>query len=228
MKIYLFPFAGASAYSYPSLVQALSGHGLEITSLELPGRGLRRGEALLSDMREMADDLFEQVTATLSLPYAFYGHSMGSLLAYEVILRIMDHGIVPPVHLFVSGRGGPGLPPGNREIGLLPREEFFKKLEDYGGTPLQVLGEKELMDFFEPILRADFNGAGSYNRKIFRKIHLPVTVFNGTEDRVSFNDCLLWQEVTDLTISVNDFKGGHFFIAEHADALGRAITHELG
>ncbi len=132
--LYIFPFAGASFYSYNSLIKDLKRPDLKITTLELPGRGRRMKEPLLSDINDMTDDLFHKIKDTLNYRYAFYGHSLGSLVAHKVVLKILDNGIVPPVHLFVSGRGGPGVLPKDRDLGTWSRERFYEKLKTYGGT----------------------------------------------------------------------------------------------
>jgi surfactin synthase thioesterase subunit len=224
-QLYFFPFAGASFYSYNGLIKEMAMPGLTIKTLELPGRGKKTKEALLSDINDMADYFFNQIKEDLSAPYAFYGHSLGSLLAYEVTLKIVNNHITPPSRLFVSGRGGPCVPSRDKDIGTLSREAFYAKLKEYGGTPDQVLREKELMAFLEPVLRADFIAAGNYEPDQNRKVPLPVTVFNGTLDDVTREDALKWQEITDTPITLKEFKGDHFFIFDHSKAICDSIVH---
>jgi len=226
-QIYFFPFAGASFYSYNGLIKEMTAPWLKVKALELPGRGKKTKEPLLSDINDMADYFFNQIKETLSVPYAFYGHSLGSILAYEVTLKIIDNHIAPPARLFVSGRGGPCVPPKDKDIGTLSREEFHAKLKEYGGTPDEVLREKELMDFLEPLLRADFMAAGNYAPEKNRKIPIPVTVFNGTLDNVTREDAFKWQEITDTPITFKEFNGGHFFIFDHSKAVWDSIVLRL-
>ncbi|HCY85016.1 MAG TPA: hypothetical protein DHV36_07770, partial [Desulfobacteraceae bacterium] len=203
VQLYVFPFAGASFYSYNPVINAIRQvpeNNLDIRPLELPGRGKRIGSPLLSDLGDMADDLFSGIRNELHSPCVFWGHSLGSILAYEVILRLLDTGCNLPVHLLVSGRRGPAVPSREKNIGELPREEFYQKLKAYGGTPEQILREKELMDLFEPVLRADFSAAAQERTTPVRKIPLAVTVMNGTQDTVTHRDCMGWQDITDSPI----------------------------
>jgi len=224
IQLYFFPFAGASFYSYNPLVNALPQNLLDIMVLELPGRGKRSQAPLLSDLHDMAADLFHQIKDTIRPPYIFFGHSLGSLLAYEVILKILDAGLDLPTHLTVSGRGGPMVPPRDRDIRHMSSKRFYELLKEYGGTPAQVFREKELMAFFEPVLRADFMAAGAYTAGKIRKLPLSVTVFNGTQDRVTREDALKWQEVTDIPVTLKEFTGKHFFIFDHVAAICQAIV----
>ncbi len=226
-NLYLFPFAGASFYSYNSLIKDLKRPDLKITTLELPGRGKRMKEPLLSDINDMADDLFHKIKTNLNYRYAFYGHSLGSLVAHKVVLRILDNGMAPPVHLFVSGRGGPGVLPKDRDMGSWSRERFYEKLKTYGGTPPQVLQEKELMAFLEPVLRADFTAAGNYEPGTSRKLPVTLTVLNGIQDDVTREEALQWQEVTDTPIVLREFSGDHFFIFDQTKAVGDVILQGL-
>jgi surfactin synthase thioesterase subunit len=175
----------------------------------------------------MADDLFYQIQNKIRSPYIFYGHSLGSLLAYEVILRLMDAGKDLPIHAFMSGRGGPGVLPRNRDIKNMPQERFYELLKGYGGTPAQVLQEKEVMAFFEPLLRADFMAAERYCSDELRKIPLALTVFNGIQDQITRDDALNWQEVTDRPIILKEFTGCHFFIFDHVPAICDAICRQI-
>src|SRR5690606_40893251 len=95
-------------------------------------------------------------------PYAIYGHSLGSLLTYLVTIRIIREGLNKPVHLFVSGRGGPSIPRKEPPTSELPRPAFINKLRELGGFPDDLLNDEDVMNFFEPILRSDFRGVETY------------------------------------------------------------------
>jgi len=212
--LFFFPFAGASFYSYNPLINALPKELFDVTVLEVPGRGKRSGEPLLSDICAMADDLFGRIRDQLNSPYAFYGHSMGSVLAYETSLRVQDSGLEPPSHLFLSGRGGPRIPHKNPDLPYLTGDKFYEKLKEYGGTPDEVLQDKELMAFFEPVLRADFTAAVSYISRGYRKIDSPLTVLFGNMD-ITRDDARAWQEITQVPLTIREFEGNHFFIFDH-------------
>ena len=125
-KIHLFclPFSGGNSYSYRKLEQYKADF-INIIALELPGHGKRMKEALLKDIAEMAEDVFEQMKNSLSEPYAIYGHSMGATLGYIVSQKIVQQEMNPPLHLFVSGHQGPLVENKREELHVLPKEEFI-------------------------------------------------------------------------------------------------------
>ena len=107
---------------------------INIIPLELPGRGKRISEPLLSDIQSMTDDLFLQIKTSIMSPYAFYGHSLGALLGYLLVKRILDEKLPPPLHLFFSGRAGPSVQDKDKDIYALPKKEFIQKLKEYDGS----------------------------------------------------------------------------------------------
>ncbi|HYC27772.1 MAG TPA: thioesterase domain-containing protein, partial [Chitinophagaceae bacterium] len=102
INIYCLPFAGGSQLSYSPFVQYESEH-IQFLPLELPGRGARWREPLLTDIHEMTNDAFEQIKNGLTDPYAIYGHSMGSLIGYLLTKKILAHNLPAQLHLFFSG-----------------------------------------------------------------------------------------------------------------------------
>ncbi|MCP4020309.1 MAG: thioesterase [Desulfobacteraceae bacterium] len=227
IQLFFFPFAGASFYSYNPLVKALPEHRFDTHTLELPGRGKRIKDPLLSNVSDMADDLFGKIKDQISPPYVFFGHSLGSIVSYEVVLKIVDNGLEPPIHFFASGRGGPQVPSKNKNTEFLDEDAFYEKLKNYGGTPDQVLQEKELMAFFEPVLRADFIAAESYECRHCHKIPVPISVLNGTLDSVKPHEALKWQAITESPITCKEFYGKHFFLFDHTKDIGSIICQTL-
>jgi surfactin synthase thioesterase subunit len=231
IQLFFFPFAGASFYSFNPLIKLLQDTLLTATPLELPGRGKRTKEPLLLDIHTMADDLFarikDQIKDHSELSYAFYGHSMGSLLAFEVIQRLIKTGMALPDHLFVSGRGGPEVSFPYNNIGLLSKDAFFELLRTFGGTPDHFLNDTDLMAFFEPVLRADFTASAKYSCTITQRLDLPVSVFNGTEDRIHREEAMKWQAVTTKPVAFRDYSGGHFFLFDHAQDISDVIRKTL-
>ena len=77
--------------------------------LELPGRGLRFGEALHTDAASLVAQLAGELQGTLdsASPYAFFGHSLGGLLAFELAHAMRRRGLEGPLALFLSGVSRP-------------------------------------------------------------------------------------------------------------------------
>ena len=150
INLYCLPFSGGSKYSYKSFSKYAPPF-LNIVAIELPGRGTRSGEALLTSIERTADDVFNQIKDSLDKPYAIYGHSMGGILAYLVARRIIEANLNQPLHLFVTGCVGPSLKYRDLVDHTLPKDEFIQKIKELGGSPDSVLSNDALMEFFEPI-----------------------------------------------------------------------------
>lgn len=226
INLFCLPFAGASVYSY----REFSGHfdeSINVVPVELPGRGKRISEPLLSNLHNMADDIFNQIKMNLNVPYAIYGHSIGSCIGYLVIRLILDKKLLPPSHLFFSGSTAPSDLKRDRDVHLLPRKEFIMKLLEYDGSPEEVLNDPQMMDIFEPVLRADIKAINTYIYEKSEPFDIPLTAMIGTNDKITYEEALRWQEVSSKKISVKEFSGGHFFIFQHQERIGRLISNSL-
>jgi surfactin synthase thioesterase subunit len=226
MNLFCFPFAGANKYSYNQFIPHLA-KGITINTLELPGRGRRIKEPAFTDIHEMAEDLYQLIQKNLFRPYAFYGHSMGTILAYLVIKKIIRDNLPLPVYLFVSGRGGPAAPDKERKRYQLPREEFIAELRDMGGSPDEVLNDDGLMDFFEPILRADFTAIERYSYEETSPFPVPILAMAGLEEKITMDELAAWQKETSRKAEFKKFTGKHFFIYEHAPELVHLINTRI-
>lgn len=231
MNIFCLPFSGGTVYSYQKFKPYFPKSAAMIP-LELPGHGRRLREPLLTDVQAMSADIFQQIRhksfdSAQDTPYALYGHSLGALLAYLVTLRIVQEDLPRPVHLFVSGHQGPAIPEKNRDLHLLPRKEFLRYLQQYGGIPDEVAAHAELMDLFIPLLKADFQAISTYHYLSADPLDLPVTVMFGSEENISKKKALAWQEVTTGEVQVREFPGQHFFIFEHAEAIVHLMLRTL-
>lgn len=228
MNLFCLPYAGASYYSYNMLEKYFTSH-INFISVELPGHGKRFKESLLSNINEMVDDFYEQIKSKLNESYAFYCHSMGALIGYLLCLKIHQDKLLKPLHLFVSGRSAPSCPHKEIMISSLPNDEFISRLIKYGGIPKEVLKEKELLELFIPILRADFKAVETYHyKKNNFLIDVPITVMIGKNDILtSYEEALRWQDITKSKIFIIEFSGGHFFIIDNWCEIARIIHSKI-
>ncbi len=225
MNLFCIPFAGGSTYSYKGLSDKLHS-SVHVTTLELPGHGLRFSEPLLSDSCAMVDDLYNQLKAELQEPYALYGHSLGSLLAFLLTRRAAVQCLPKPLYLFLSGCDAPSVLPSQIRH-LLPKNEFRDVIRRFGGCTPEVLNNEELMEIFEPILRADFKAYETYIHRAGAKLDVPIVIMIGDEEDLDREDVLKWQAETGREISIETFPGDHFFIYRHWDAIARLISRDL-
>jgi surfactin synthase thioesterase subunit len=226
IRLYCLPFAGGNTLSYRKLSSYLASH-VVLTPLELPGHGKRIREPLLISIDAMIADLLQQILPDIGEPYAIYGHSMGALLGYILTCTMRRQQLPLPLHLFVSGHQSPAAANHTPSIHTLPDTDFLQKLQEYGGIPEAVAKEQELLEFFLPIFRADFQAIEEYRPTNTLKLSVPMTVLFGTNEGFSRNDVLHWQYLTTASFVFHEFPGNHFFIYEHLEAIGNLISGTL-
>lgn len=196
--------------------------------MELPGRGRRAGEALRYSLEELADDAYAQLRGNLDKGrYALFGHSMGAALAYLCLLRIRSAGLPLPEALFLSGKAAPGVIQ-DKGRHRLPRPEFLEMLRAMGGCPPEILQHQELIDYFEPILRADFQAIETWRHRQEEPLQVPLVVLVGRDDEVTRDKATAWSQVTSGEFRLHEFDGDHFFIQRHWQHIASLIGTTLG
>ena len=225
IKLICLPFAGGSKYAYHRFVR-LAPDWLEIIPIDLPGRGSRMTEALLTDVEAILDDVMHQIRDLTMYPYAIYGHSMGALLALLTARRIRKEKLNEPLHLFVTGLGGPSV---NDRIVRhnLPEPQLIDELISLDGMPRDVLNDRVMMSFFLPIIRADFEAIDNYQYQEDHKLDIPITCIIGREEKITPEKAQAWENETLAEVNVRRFPGKHFFIFEHDKEVIRLISKML-
>ncbi|MBC9934896.1 thioesterase II family protein [Chitinophaga qingshengii] len=227
MNLFCFPFAGGGKHSYNGYKEYAPAD-LYLWPLELPGRGARVAEPLITDIHLMAEDLWQQLKHQIRSPYAFYGHSMGSLLAYLVVHKIIGAGLTPPRYLFLTGCKAPSLrEPKENKTHLLPGGEFWKKVVTMDGLPEPVLKDQTFITFFEPILRADFQAVETFTYNPLPPFNIPMMIVTGTEEDISMEEMKAWEQETTASVVTKQLPGKHFFILKHEREIMQMISRCL-
>jgi external thioesterase TEII len=218
-QLFLLHFAGGNLYSF----QFLKPYFQELTfvPLELPGRGKRHREFLLRDFKLAAADIARQINENLIGEYVIYGHSMGAQLALKVA-AMMEEMKKPPAYIIVSGSAGPGIRP-QKNSHLLEKELLKEELKTLGGLSAEFLENEELFDFYEPIIRADFELVENSKTIDFKTIEIPVYAIMGDEEVYS-NEITNWRRFTSSSLDTKLLPGGHFFIHQNAVQLAGIIA----
>lgn len=219
IKIFALPFGGGSKYSYRAL-ERLVPDNFEWETIELPGRGARMQEPLLTDIHAMVEDIFRQIRSRLhKMEYLVYGHSIGTLLAYELTKKITMAGLRRPLGLFLTGREAPSTK-NELKIADCEKNAFWKNVQELGGLPEEILGNTELKDFFEPILRSDFKAIENYlYQPMDQPLPVPIFIRFGIEEGLSDADIYDWQKETLFMLDAQVVPGNHFFIFQHPEQI---------
>jgi|TARA_R110002072_G_scaffold136308_4_gene278728 surfactin synthase thioesterase subunit len=226
-RLFIFPFAGGASVFYRPWAPLFPAD-LEVNFVMLPGRESRFGEPAFTSMAALIEELLPALEAQLDdRPFAFFGHSMGAAIAYELALRLQENGKLPQA-LFVSGRRPPGAPRQTPAIYHLPDAQFLDALRKLGGTPEEVLQNQDLLELFLPLLRADFQVSDTHAPTGQGTLRCPLEVFGGSRDPEASLECLAgWRARGADDVEITAFEGNHFFLSEHRQAIIERIAARL-
>lgn len=226
INLFCFPFVGGDAGAYSSL-QAFAGDTLNFIPLELPGRGARYAAPLVDNIQLLADDCYRQLSQKLYTPFAFFGHSMGALLAYLLARKLVSMNLPLPVYLFASGFGGPSIAITSARRQVAVGEEWKRKLHEVMQIPLSVLNSETFWAVYEPIIRTDLLLFKKYVYEPCTPFDIPITVFIGAEDDITPAEANAWQRETTRPVTVYTFSGKHHFWKDHPGEIMSIIQQQL-
>jgi surfactin synthase thioesterase subunit len=218
LTLYCLPHAGSGASAYRPWLGKLP--NVAVLPLQPPGRETRHREPPHRHMAPLVAELADAVLAdatSQARPYAVYGHSLGALIAFELLREIRRRGQPEPVHLFVSGCVAPHCPDDLPPVRDMPRHELVTTLRQLGGTPDWLLTDKSVVDMIEPTIRADFSVKETHTHLPQPPLHVPITALSSTNDpRASQELMAQWREQTTSDFTLHTLTGGHFAVFEQA------------
>jgi medium-chain acyl-[acyl-carrier-protein] hydrolase len=222
-----FPYAGGSGEMFRQWNRHFS-REIDVCLVHLPGRGRRIAQAPFTNLKPLVETIADVVANQVPQPFAFYGHSMGALISFELARELRRRGATVPQHLFLSGRQAPTAPPLEGRIFDLPHDEFIAAVKKLNGTPHGVLDDPELRDLFLPLLRADFEIVDTYVHQSEEPLSWPITVYGGLRDNhVSVENLRDWQKQTVATCKTKMFPGDHFFIQDPASNFLNVLRSDV-
>jgi medium-chain acyl-[acyl-carrier-protein] hydrolase len=186
--------------------------GVEICPIQLPGRGQRLNEPLITHVDAIVESLVPQFLQCLHRPFALFGHSMGALICFELSRFLRNKYGIEPLQLLVSGWRSPDVADPRKEYDL-PHDEFVALLRRLNGTPEEILDNPEALELLLPIVRADFQVCQSYVYHEDRPLSCPIVAFGGLTDPTTPPSAIRpWSNHTTAAFSISMLPGDHFFI----------------
>lgn len=172
--------------------------------------------------------LAEGLAPLLDKPFAFFGHSLGALVAFELTRQLRRQSGVQPIRLFISAGHAPQIAARGHPMHGLPEEELLDALRQLSGIPQAVLEDKDIMRIMLPVLRADLAIYETYVYLPERPLACPISGFGGLSDqRVSRGDLEAWRSQTSASFSLRMLAGDHFFLNASQLLLLQALSLEL-
>jgi surfactin synthase thioesterase subunit len=218
--LFCFPPAGAGPSSFRRWLPST----LEVRILALPGRERRITEPPAIDLAAVAD----AVAASADQPYAFYGHSLGGRIAFEVIRELRRRGARLPVCLYVGASRPPHLTDPLSAIALAPDAELLARVRELGGVPPEVLDEPELVSLLLPALRHDFLWYHEYQLTEEPPLPVPLVAIAAGGDAVVPPELTgEWARHTTADFRAHVLAGDHFFFQSAAREVAELIAADL-
>lgn len=227
VRLVCFPFAGGSA-TYFRPLPALLGPDIEVLAIQYPGRQDRRAEAVVDDLPRLAEHVCGALASWLDKPFAFFGHSMGAIVAFEVARRLPLRGGPQPLTLFASGRRAPSIQRADLTH-LRDDAGLVAELRSLGGTEAAILADQELVQMILPAFRGDYRAIETYRPPADHAVlDIPITAMVGDQDpKATIEDAAAWQEHTTAEFTLRVFPGGHFYLTEAAAEVASLIATAL-
>lgn len=228
LRLFCLPYAGAGTAIYRPW-SALLPSGIELCLVNLPGREKRLRETPYSQLSSIVEILAEVLPNYLDKPFAFFGHSMGALICFELSRQLRQRYARRPVHLFLSAHRAPQIPDTNPPLRYLSDNAFLQSLQQrYGSLPAVLLQDPELRLLFLPTLRADLTIIETYSYQEEPPLNCPISAFGGRQDKAATEESLsAWRTQTTGEFKLTMFPGDHFFIQSEQTSLLQTVTDGL-
>jgi surfactin synthase thioesterase subunit len=226
MRLYCFPHSGGGPGEYVRWADDLP--GAEVWGIQPPGRGSRLDEPPFTEMASLVEAIVDQVR--FRAPFAFFGHSLGALIAYEVTCALRSRGYPQPERLILSACAPPHASLTRPPLRELPDAELLDAIDDrFGGLPAVVRDEPDLLRLMLPAFRADFTVFELYQYRQRAPLTQPMLVFGGDRDGLAPAQLAQWGSHTTGTFDLRMLPGGHFYLREEParGALLRMLADTL-
>ncbi|WP_282036572.1 type I polyketide synthase [Saccharicrinis aurantiacus] len=228
MRIFCFHPVGAGASMYNHFMYELNPE-IDVFAVQLPGRENRKDEANITEFFDVIDALERQILPYLDKPFAFYGHSFGGILAYELQHRLREKHNLHPEHFFVSGTISAHLTPTWRND-----RDTIHETADETNSEAKLMG---LMSYIDdenfvrqilPIMRKDMELIMGYEYEDKKNFEWPITAFAAKEDEVVLPEEMKpWARHTDNNFKMHTLNGDHWFLSRNKDFIMETLEKSL-
>lgn len=226
LRLVCFPHAGGNAAFFRGWSTGAP-PGMEVLTVQYPGHGDRLGEPVADGLDDLGSAVAEEIQRWVRPPYAFFGHSLGAAVAFEVARRLEARGSRPLAALLVSGRLAP------KQLGSMhlgTDDELWQEVLELGGTDAELGDRQEIRDLSLPVLRHDFKMSETYVPTPGPPLGCPIRFYHGADDPETrpLPQSIEWANWTSHELTSRQFAGDHFYLVPQEAELLRDIATVLG
>jgi surfactin synthase thioesterase subunit len=226
-RLICFPHAGGSAGYYHSLSVALS-PVIEVLVLQYPGRADRMAEEPVTSIAAMADAAHEALRPWLADRPTLFGHSMGAVVAFEVVRRMEREAGRSANRLIASASAAPS-DRWDEGIRFLDDDAMLAAIMALGGTDEEVPDHDDLVRLLLPAIRGDLTAIETYRAGPDAVVACPITVFVGDRDpKVDPAAAAAWRRHTIADVGKHVFAGDHFYFGQDEQHFTERLLGVLG
>ncbi|WP_062214036.1 thioesterase II family protein [Streptomyces sp. NBRC 109706] len=225
-RLVALPHAGGSA-SYFFRFAELMAPTAEVLAIQYPGRQDRYAEPPMPSVDLLADAVHQALRPFADRPLAFFGHSMGAVISYEVARRFEAGDGLVAQGLFLSGRRSPTV---HRTETVHQRDDegLIAEVTALSGTDSALLRDPGMVSMVLPALRGDYTAIETYRHRPGPPLRAPLHVLLGDVDpRVDEEEGRAWAQLSEGPFSLHGFTGGHFYLADHWEAVAKEVARAL-
>lgn len=241
VRLFCFPYGGGGASVYREWQQHFP-DSVEVCPIQLPAREERMHEPPVTQIETLLQQLVANLQPELNLPFVFFGHSFGSLLAFELTRYLQKQGLPLPQQLFMSAFPDPRNSTRSldnlihqlktKDLDFFTANNVAATLSAYNDIQINdlvaIFSEHGLVEYSDqritkdiikvllPLFAGDMNIVKSYQYYEAPAVDIPITVFSGKRDAwVLYEEQLGWEQHTRRKFGMYEFDSGHLFIREN-------------
>lgn len=227
VRLFCFPYAGGGASVFSAWPEGFPPE-IDVHAVQLPGREGRWRERPFTEMQPLVESLAQELAPLVDRPFAFFGHSMGALIAFELARHLRRTQGLRPIHLLASAYPAPHRPDRFPPIHHLPEPALLDELRRLNGTLDEILQNRELMTLLLPTIRADCAMCETYVHAVEPPLDCAISAYLGERDpRARYEDVAAWRHHTRRAFAVRVFPGHHFFLHTASAAVMRTAAGEI-
>lgn len=223
VRLFCFAHAGGGASWFRSWGNFVP-EFCEVVGVQLPGRETLFSSEPITTLHSLLPKLVETIVEAADRPFAFFGHSMGALLAYRLIVELHRAGYDLPRHLIVSSCAAPHVYHPSLLSNVLSDAELISTLEQMGGVTRDIVENREIWDIFLPALRADIRVLEESKGFVGPPVNCDITALLGDRDSVTVREVDEWRACTQTGFEIHAFSGGHFYLYKNPEPVLNEVS----